>query len=115
VAVCTYHLTFFQFSQYGFPVPVAQSSADVKRLVAEVVKLQDHHIALPAVDTGVLLQVVDQPGNPFADDPIAAASSIVDVPLSVLLVVFPAVVGSTGAAVDVLCREVRQRLLLPAS
>jgi len=60
VTVRAYYLALRDLARNRTPGPIAESPTYCKLLVPQVVELQNNRIGLPAVDTGVARQEVEE-------------------------------------------------------
>ena len=84
MAVTTHDLALCDLSENALPVSIRKRAADVERLVGEVVELEDDRVSLPAVQAGVLGEVLEQVLGPFEVEGLLPGVRLIDVALLVL-------------------------------
>jgi len=101
MTVCTNDVTLRDLVQDSLPVAVPESLADIERLVATMVELQDNRIGFPAIDARVQPKERDEVHRALRDQRSLAPLRFVDVPLAIGRVMLLLVGGSTRTAVVV--------------
>jgi hypothetical protein len=117
VTVCAHDLALVDLVEDALPVAVRQGLADVERLVAEVVELENHRVALAAVDAWVALEVGDQVRRPLKCQPLFSDTGLIDVPAPIGEIVLVVVLDAAGTAevVALTQRFPRQLIRIPPS
>jgi len=59
MTVCTNDLALCNLVEHALPIPISKTLGNAELLVPEVVELEDHRIALPAIHAGMLAQEGD--------------------------------------------------------
>jgi hypothetical protein len=98
MTVGAHHDALLDFTEDARPVSVGESLPDVEQLVAEVVELVNHRVALAAVDTRVGPEIVDQIRSALEGEGPLAVFGLSHVPSAVRLVMLPVVIRAAGSA-----------------
>ncbi len=102
MAVGAYNLALLDLRQDAVPSAIGEGLADAKRLLSwiEVVKIEDHRIAFPAVGAGVAFEVLKQESGPLKPESPFPGFGLLHVPTLVREVV-GAVIGNVAGTAHV--------------
>jgi hypothetical protein len=98
VAVRAHDLALLDLGEDALPTPVGEIVPDLKRFLAQVIEFENDRVALPAVDAGVVPEVLEQVDRPLVGLLAFTGPRLVDVPLSVSGVMLPLVCRPARAA-----------------
>jgi hypothetical protein len=101
VTVCTNHLALCNLVEDALPAPVPKALANAEAFVAKVIELEHDGIRLPAVDAGMLTQIVNEEFEPLGDDLLLSALRLFDIAAPVGAIVLLLVGRPARAAVVV--------------
>ncbi len=98
MAVRANHLAFVRLVKEPLPTATGHAIPYCKRLIANVVELEDHGVPFATVDARVALEVLDQVGRTREPHSGLSSSGSVDVALAIRRVVLLPVRGAARAA-----------------
>jgi hypothetical protein len=98
MAVGADHVALPDLGEDRLPIPVRQDGADAELLVASVVELEHNRVGLSTIETGVGLEVTQEPLGPLDCERPLALASVRDVALLVGRVVLVVIHGPARSA-----------------
>jgi hypothetical protein len=101
MTVCTHHVALINLREDVAPIPIANSPRYPERLLADMVELQNHNVFFAAVDTWMLLQIIQEDPHPHIEHPATTSGGIINISLAILGIVFVMVRSPAGPTVVV--------------
>jgi hypothetical protein len=95
MTVCADDFTFCDLVEDALPVAFGDPLADIERLLAEMIELEDHGVLFPAVDARIRLEEFDQKTGPLESHPLPMNGCVSDVSRAVGQVMLTAIGRST--------------------
>jgi hypothetical protein len=101
MTVCTNDVALVYLVEDALPIAIFEALRDAEPLVAQMVELKHHWVALAAVHAGVIGEVAEKENGALRGDNPLPRLGGVDIPLAIRGVVLLLVIGATGPAVIV--------------
>jgi hypothetical protein len=101
MTVCTNHLALCHLVEDALPIAVSYPLGNAELLVPEMVELEDHRVALSAIDAGMFAKKRDEILDAFGRHDLLPLPRLVDIPPTIGQVVLSLIQGPARAAIVV--------------